>query len=151
MTFALRPATEADIAAIVRVGGAAFDPAADAIVRTLFPEHLQPEGTSLEELQNRWLSRRITAGLGNSDAILMVAEDESEIVGASLWIAPHVEENASGPPRVPPSNMNREAAMKVRTTLGRIAQELFGPCGASNAWGESPNAYVPHCVHTDIY
>lgn len=137
MSIALRPSTEADVAAIARVGGAAFDPATDAIVRTLFPAHLQPEGTSVEELQSRWLTRRITAAMGNPDAVLMVAVEGADIVGASLWIAPHVEEDAARPPRVPPPNMNSEAAAEVRNTLGRVAEELFGHGGASNAWGKT--------------
>ncbi|KAK6067093.1 acetyltransferase [Seiridium cupressi] len=132
MPIQLRPATKADIDAIARVGGAAFDIGADAIVRSIFPPHLQPEGTSEADTRIRWLTRRITGALDNPNTVLMVAEDAAEIIGSSLWIAPHGEEETPRPS--PPPNMDKEAARSVGSILSRSAEAVFGDIGSRDTW-----------------
>ncbi|KAH8894236.1 putative GNAT family acetyltransferase [Thozetella sp. PMI_491] len=139
MTIELRQAKQTDIAAIVQVGCAAFDPALDAIVRRLFPAHLQPGGQLDEDRQAKWLTRRLAGALDSPDAVLMVAEEGTEIVGAALWVAPHAEDDkgdagAPQPPRVPPPNMDREAAGELRGVLTRSAVAALGDGGSDNAW-----------------
>jgi hypothetical protein len=117
MPIQLRSATKADIVAIARVGSAAFDPATDVILRNIFPTHLQSGGRLEEDTQTQWLIRRNTAALDNPDAVLMVAEDGAEVVGFSLWIAPHCEKGTTKPTPVFPPNMDKEAAVEVRNIL----------------------------------
>ncbi|KAH8651241.1 acyl-CoA N-acyltransferase [Xylariales sp. PMI_506] len=136
MAIQLRQATDGDIPAIAEVGAAAFDVAADAIVRNILPPHLQPEGTSERDTQIGWLTRRVTRSLGDPNAVLLVAQDETaKIVGCALWIAPHVEEiDKSRPPPAFPPNMNKEAMKELKTVLTSKAEAVFGEVGSSVAW-----------------
>ncbi len=137
MTFQIREATTADIAALARVGSVSFDPATDVIVRSFFPAHLQPEGKVVETTQIPWLTKRITAALDNPDAVVMLAEDRAEIVGFAMWMGPHKEEEMSGPPPAFPPNVDRETLKKLRGILSRAAETLYGESGTSNVWGKT--------------
>lgn len=141
MGIQLRAATRADIAAIARVGSAAFDPATDVIIHHIFPAHLQPGGKLEEDTQIQWLTRRSTAALDNPNAVLMVAEDGVEAVGCSLWIVPHSEETLRPTP-VFPSNMDKDAAVQLRDIISRSAEAVFGDGGSTNAWGKTYDTHL---------
>ncbi len=141
MTLHVRKATEADLQGIAQVGVAAFSPTTDAIVRHLFPEHLQPAEPAEEDATVRWRYTRKGIKLRTENILLMVATDDAlggQIVGFSMWELPTdvVEEKPAGDykPVVPCQGLDESAYDDLRRITAQATKDCFGETGSKKLW-----------------
>jgi len=130
MAPSLRFATEADIPAIARVHMAAFDVATDAISGNLFPAHLR---TSPDQ-QIPHHVKRLTASLRDLRSVTMVAEEDGQIVGYSVWIRPLVGEKAPERAREEVDGMDMEAFQHLIEAVSVGTKDLLGEHGSDDIW-----------------
>jgi hypothetical protein len=145
MPVHLRPATEADLPAIVDVSTAAFPPNVDAIVRRLFPGDLHYS----EGVRKARLARKgVTFGL-KSTVMILAVEDDKTIVGYSIWEVPvpdaeeeeekdkeKEEEEKPKPPPMAQQGVDIAALAELRRVLTEDVRESFGERGATDVWSE---------------
>lgn len=141
MTIRVRESTEDDIPAIARIASAAFHPETDAIAARLFPARLAGEGEAYS-----WRYAKKTASLSSTDAIIVVAVDDSlnnQVVGFALWDVygqPQLEKAANQPPsaaqQLPPPSFDQEAYAELRAIVSADHQEMFGERGIKDVWRE---------------
>lgn len=151
----LRPATEADLAAIVDVSIAAFDPSTDAIAHRLFPPHLKAPGTPDGEAHRQWSILRKSARLQALNSAVMVAIDESlndQIVGYAVWFVPvEGEDDSPPPPRRSFAGADQEAFAELRKVIEADEQESFGERGSRDVWSESDQCITSLELAIDIH
>ncbi|PNP55417.1 hypothetical protein THARTR1_04247 [Trichoderma harzianum] len=150
MTIRVRESTEDDIPAIARIAAAAFHPETDAIAARLFPARLAGEGEAYS-----WRYAKKTASLSSTDAIIVVAVDDSlngQVVGFALWDVymygqPQPEKAANQPPsaaqQLPPPSFDQEAYAELRAIVSADHQEMFGERGIKDVWRKFPCPALP--------
>lgn len=138
MTIRVRESTEDDVPAIARIASAAFHPETDAIAARLFPARLAGEGEAYS-----WRYAKKTASLSSTDAIMVVAVDDSlndQVVGFALWDVYRQSQAANQPPsaaqQLPPPSFDQEAYAELRAIVSADHQEMFGERGIKDVWRE---------------
>ncbi|UNI17848.1 hypothetical protein JDV02_004162 [Purpureocillium takamizusanense] len=143
MALHLRPATEVDIADIVDVALAAFDPRVDAVTRNLFPGlQARPPGAGDQQQGLRqWSVARKSSRLHVKRSVMMVAVDaEDVVVGYSMWFAPARNgdddecEPLPRPKLLPFEGLDGAALARLRQVMEDDARETFGEQGSENVW-----------------
>lgn len=128
MPINYRPATEADVTAIARVGSAAFDPETDPMMRRIFPLHLQQPGV---DAQMKWRAWRKTCRLQddpNSVIIVAVDEELNEVVGYAWWVAPPKPDREPfiAPKEPKFAGVDPEAREEARFAIESATKSIFG-------------------------
>ncbi|KAJ3497630.1 hypothetical protein NLG97_g1754 [Lecanicillium saksenae] len=140
MPLHMRVATEADTDAIARLARAAFDPATDAIARSLFPARLQPAVPSAEDPAIAWRRTRKGIKMKTERILLMVVTDDAlddKIVGFSMWEEPLLEgqEGESMTKGVVPCpTLDEEAYKELRTVSEDATVAFLGKEGSKHMW-----------------
>ncbi|EHK17884.1 uncharacterized protein TRIVIDRAFT_226011 [Trichoderma virens Gv29-8] len=139
MAIRVRKSTEDDLPAIARIAAAAFHPETDAIAARLFPARLAGGGEAYS-----WRYAKKTASLSSTDAVMVVAVDDSlndQVVGFGLWdVYQHSKsEKAANQPQsaaqqLPPPSFDQAAYAELRAIVSADHQEMFGERGIKDVW-----------------
>lgn len=147
MGLQLRPAVEADAAAIAALAAKAFHPDTDTISRRLFPAHLQPTEAQPGDTLRLWRQARKTIKLTDSRINMMVAVDEDlggEIVGFSLWEVPArgASDDEVLPSTVYSPGLDQKAFDEMQKILAGDIHKNFGDQGTNDMWRAYSLSYL---------
>lgn len=144
--FRLRLATKDDLADIVDLSTAAFDPSTDTIVAALFPPHLRVSGGHNSQSVRDLRIARKTFRFSTSRSVMMVATDDAldgKIVGYACWEKPVGEGGEGGgegqdgdlrPPKMDHPELDLGALAELIRVMELDAHTSYGERGTQDVW-----------------